>query len=53
MIRKYTKIRNREIGHKDWWDRSCTRKKKKVKRAYIKWKKGKKDKEDYWEERKK
>jgi len=39
--RKVRRWKKKEIGHKDWWDRSCTRKKREVKRAYRRWRKGK------------
>ncbi|XP_011684741.1 PREDICTED: uncharacterized protein LOC105448076 [Wasmannia auropunctata] len=28
MVRKKVRKRKRELGHKDWWDRSCTKKKR-------------------------
>lgn len=28
MIYKVLKIRKKSLGHKDWWNRSCTRKKR-------------------------
>lgn len=31
MIKKEFKIKKRKLGHKDWWDRSCTKKKREVK----------------------
>lgn len=51
----YTKVKKRikEIGFKAWWDRSCTKKKREVKRIYKKWKKGKGTREKFLEERKK
>lgn len=30
----------KDLGHKDWWDRECTRKKKEVQRCYKKWRRG-------------
>lgn len=36
MIYKKNKIIKKGIGHKDWYDRSCTQKKKKTKRIYRK-----------------
>jgi len=40
MVKKRIKRRKKELGHRDWWDRSCTRKKREVKRIYKKWRKG-------------
>lgn len=45
--------RRKELGFKDWCDKSCTRKKREVKRSYKKWKRGKIGKEKYMEERRK
>lgn len=50
MVRKKIKKKRKELGFKDWWDRSCTRKKREVKRIYIKWKRGKIEKKIYEEE---
>lgn len=36
MIYKEREIKRKELGQKDWWDRSCTRKKREVKRIYNK-----------------
>jgi len=33
-VRKRLKIKAREIGYKDWWDRRCTRGKREVKRMH-------------------
>lgn len=30
MIKKEIKIKRKRLGHEDWWDRSCTRKKREV-----------------------
>lgn len=40
LVTKKIKIRRKEFGYKDWWDRSCTRKKREVKRSYKKWRIG-------------
>lgn len=32
MVRKKIKKKRKKLGFKDWWDRSCTRKKREVKR---------------------
>ncbi|XP_077282353.1 uncharacterized protein LOC143908534 [Temnothorax americanus] len=37
IYKEVKKSKRKEIGHKDWWNRSCTKKKWK----YRKWKKGK------------
>ncbi|XP_024872374.1 uncharacterized protein LOC112454952 [Temnothorax curvispinosus] len=53
LVYKDIKVKKRrKIGHKDWWDRSCTRKKREVKRKYRRWRCGKGSKEDYLEEKK-
>ena len=52
IVYKERKTRKRRIGHKDWWDRECSRKKRIAKRAYIRWRKGKGAKGRYLEERK-
>lgn len=52
FIYKERKIKKSTIGHKDWWDKSCTRRKRKVKRIYKSWKLGKGTREKYIEERK-
>lgn len=44
--------RRKELGFKDWCDKSCIRKKREVKRSYKKWKREKIGKEKYMEERK-
>jgi len=41
LVKREVKIRKRKIGYKDWWDRSCTRKKRTVHRTYKCWKNGK------------
>jgi len=40
MIRKKIRIRRRKIGYKDWWDRDCMRKKKRVQRCFCTWRRG-------------
>lgn len=52
-MRKKIKKKRKKLGFEDWWDRSCTRKKREVKRIYIKWKRGKIEKEKYMEEKRK
>jgi len=49
--RKVRRRKKKEIGHKDWWDRSCTKKKREVKRIYRKWREGKVGKEKFLEEK--
>lgn len=34
LVRKKIKTKRRGIGYKDWWDRMCTYKKRRVKRMY-------------------
>jgi len=53
MVFIENKLKKRNvIGHKDWWNRSCTKKKREVKRKYRNWKKGKGSKEDFIEGKK-
>lgn len=53
MVKKKIKYKVKGLGHKDWWDKSCTRKKRETHRAYGRWRKGKAKKEEYMEERRK
>lgn len=53
MITKEVKSRRRKaLGHKDWWDRSYTKRKRALKKIYQKWKKGKSNLESLITERK-
>lgn len=49
MQTKTIKRKRRKLGHKVWWDRECTRQKRDVKRKYKKWRKGRIQKEEFWE----
>lgn len=53
MVIKEIKPRRRKIGHKNWWDRSCTKRKREVKKKYRRWKKGWGTREEYniWRKR--
>ncbi|XP_039315229.1 stress response protein nst1-like [Solenopsis invicta] len=51
MVKKRIKRRKKELGHKNWWDRSCTRKKREVKRIYKKWRKGRIGRDRYMKEK--
>jgi len=51
LVIKEVKQRRRKIGHKDWWDKSSTKRKREVKKKYRRWKKGLGAKEDYLEEK--
>jgi hypothetical protein len=51
MVKKKVRRKKRALGHKDWWDRSCTRKKREVKRIYKKWRSGIVAREKYIEEK--
>lgn len=53
MTRKEKVFRRKELGHKDWWDKECTRKKNEVKRIYTKWRGGKIERESYIKKKKK
>lgn len=50
MVRKKIKGKKKDLGHKDWWDRNCTKKKREIKRMYRKWKEGKIGRERFIEE---
>ena len=49
--KKEIKIKVWKIGTRRWWDSSCTKKKRKVRKEYIKWKNGIIEKESYIKER--
>lgn len=51
MVYKLKKFRKKDIGHKDWWDRSCTKRKREVKRKCRMWRKGKIRREEYVKQR--
>ena len=54
MVRRKIKRRKkRELGHKDWWDRNCSRKKRRLKRMFRRWKEGRVEKDKFIEEKKK
>lgn len=52
MVKEIGK-RKRFVDHKNWWDRGCTRQKKKVHKMFRDWKRGKLSRERYVKERKK
>lgn len=51
MVTEKVKFRRKNIGYRNWWDRSCTRKKKEVCRTYRKWRKERVE-ENIWKGRK-
>lgn len=51
VIRKEKKIWKMDLGHKEWWNKEYTRKKRKVKRSYRKWRNKKINREIYLKER--
>lgn len=53
LIKKKIKIRKRKLGYKDWWNRKCTRGKRKIRKVLVKWRRGKKNREDYVKMKKK
>jgi len=53
MIKKRIKIKEKELGDRDWWDRRCTKGKRELKKLYWKWRKKKIERKRYLEERKK
>lgn len=46
MVKKKVKMRKRKLGDKDWWDKSCTKKKREVVRIYKRWRNGKVTREE-------
>lgn len=52
MVKRDVRTRKRKIGYKDWWDRSCTKKKRTIHRMYRRWKDRKTRKEEYIREKK-
>jgi len=53
MERRKISIRRRKIGFKDWWDRNCTRRKRKVRKSFNAWGKRKIGRNKYIEEKRK
>lgn len=51
VTKKEIKVRKWTLGIKRWWDRSCTKQKRKAKSAYRNWKKGIDCRSKYQEER--
>jgi len=51
MVKKEIR-RKRMLGYKDWWDKSCTTMKRRMKRIYSRWRKEKVVRGRYVEERK-
>lgn len=47
VVRKRIRLKRKRIGEKDWWDAECMRRKKQVKKAYSRWREGKKEKGRY------
>jgi len=52
MVRKEIRRKRQMLDYKDWWNRSCTTMKRRVKRIYLRWKKGKVVRGRYMKERK-
>jgi len=53
MVKCKKKWRRKEIGYKDWWDRSCIKKKRELKKIYRRWRRGKALRIRYMEEKRK
>jgi len=53
MVKKRLKIKEKELGHRDWWDRRCTRGKRGVKKMYRWWRKRKRGERNRYIEEKK
>lgn len=52
LMKKERRVRRKKLGYKEWWDRGCTKEKRKLVRTYKKWKSGKMNREDYKKEKK-
>ena len=52
VTKKNIKIKKWKIGTKKWWNKECSKKKRKAKKAYYKWRNGSQNKEVYHKERK-
>lgn len=52
-MKEEIRYKEKEIGHKDWWNKSCTKKKRGMQRVYRKWREEKINRERYLEERRK
>lgn len=52
LVKEEWILRRKEIGHKEWWDRSCTKMKRMVQREFRKWKRGRISREKYMEVKK-
>lgn len=50
--KKVVRRRKRKIGYKEWWNRNCTREKRRVHRVYQKWERVKINRRTYIEEKK-
>lgn len=50
--KKVVRRRKRKIGYKEWWNRNCTREKRRMHRVYHKWERVKIDRRTYIEEKK-
>lgn len=46
------KVRKRKVGEREWWDAECRIIKRKIKKVYKNWKKGRENREVYMLERK-
>lgn len=52
LVKKEIVIKKKRLGHKDWWDRSYTKMKRRMKRILRKWKKRNGNREKYLQARK-
>lgn len=52
LVKEEKRMRRRKLGYKEWWDRGCTKEKRKVVKAYKNWKNGRLRRENYLEEKK-
>lgn len=52
VFKEVKKSKKGKIGHKDWWNRSCTKKKREVKRKYRRWRARNGSKKAFIEQRK-
>jgi len=53
IVKRKYKVRRRKIEFKDWWDRECTNRKRRLQRHYKQWMKGKRKLAKIMEEKRK
>jgi len=46
-VRKKIKLKRKKIGEYDWWDQECRRKKRQLRKPYLRWRGGREEKDSY------